>query len=150
MNQSAEKIYQIAENRRRELALSYAGALTPPESAALLAAADAVLVDVRTLPELVYVGRVPAAAAVEWQQYPDMTINPNFIEQLRQVANPDSPVFFICRSGGRSHYAAAAAAAAGYRRAFNILQGFEGDINNEGRRGQINGWRFHGLDWEQS
>ena len=150
MNQSAEKIYQVAEKRRRELALSYAGALTPPESAALLtAAADAVLVDVRTLPELVYVGRVPTAAAVEWQQYPDMTINPNFIAQLRQVANPDSPTLFICRSGGRSHYAAAAAAA-GYMRAFNILQGFEGDINNEGRRGQINGWRFHGLAWEQS
>ena len=89
MNQSAEKIYQVAEKRRRELALSYAGALTPPESAALLtAAADAVLVDVRTLPELVYVGRVPTAAAVEWQQYPDMTINPEFYSAITASRQP--------------------------------------------------------------
>ena len=147
----SKEIYQIADQRRQDLGLSYAGALMPLEAAGLLAAVSGgALVDVRTHPELVYVGRVPDAGVVEWQQYPEMQINPNFIEQLRQVADADKPVLFLCRSGGRSDYAAAAAAAAGYKQAFNVLQGFEGDINDEGKRGQINGWRFHGLPWEQS
>ena len=64
-------------------------------------------------------------------------------------SDKQSPAF-LCRSGVRSHYAAAAAAAAGWQLAFNILEGFEGDINSDNRRGFRSGWRYRGLPWEQS
>jgi rhodanese-related sulfurtransferase len=56
---------------------------------------------------------------------------------------------FLCRSGGRSHNAAAAAAAAGYAQSFNVLQGFEGDKNDKGQRNTVGGWRAAGLPWVQ-
>ena len=151
MNDEAASIMAQAQTRKNENDLPYAGALTPKESAALLAAdTNARLVDVRTAPELSYVGRVPGAAAVEWQSWPDMSINANFLEELEKVADKESPVLFLCRSGVRSHHAAAAAAQAGWRAAINVLEGFEGGINEDGKRGFNGGWRFHGLPWRQS
>ena len=54
---------------------------------------------------------------------------------------------FICRSGGRSHQAAAAASAAGYTESFNVLEGFEGEVDPQGHRGTVGGWRKAGLPW---
>ena len=151
MTTDSAQIISHAAKRKSEMDLQYAGALLPTEAAALLAAdSNAKLVDVRTTPELVYVGRVPNAAALEWQSWPDMAQNPHFLASLQQVADKQSPVLFLCRSGVRSHYAAAAAAAAGWQLAFNILEGFEGDINSDNRRGFRSGWRYRGLPWEQS
>lgn len=150
MQSSHSNPLEAAEERRREMNLPYAGSLTPPEACALLRMdPSAALVDVRTVPELLYVGRPPEAAHVEWQVFPDMTINERFCEQLAEEIAPGSAVLFLCRSGVRSHHAATAAAAAGWK-AFNVLEGFEGDLDGEGRRGNMNGWRFHGLPWTQS
>ena len=33
--------------------------------------------------------------------------------------------------------------------AYNILEGFEGDPDENGQRGQRGGWRFRGLPWRQ-
>jgi len=57
---------------------------------------------------------------------------------------------FLCRSGGRSHETAAAAAQAGYRDAYNVLEGFEGDRDAGGHRNTTGGWRKRGLPWSQS
>ncbi len=61
-----------------------------------------------------------------------------------------APVLFICRSGGRSHNAALLATQAGYADAYNVLEGFEGDRNDEGHRNTVGGWRAAGLPWTQS
>jgi len=61
-----------------------------------------------------------------------------------------APVLFICRSGGRSHNAALTAARSGYADAYNVLEGFEGDRNQEGHRNTVGGWRAAGLPWTQS
>ncbi|MBE8158344.1 MAG: rhodanese-like domain-containing protein [Betaproteobacteria bacterium] len=151
MSESSEQCLAAAAARGAEADLPYAGALTPPEAHAVLRAdTRAALVDVRTAPELLYVGRVHESVHVEWQIFPDMAVNPNFCEMLAAHADKTRPLLFMCRSGVRSHHAAAAAAAAGYRAAYNVLEGFEGDLDGNGRRGRVNGWRFHGLPWVQS
>ncbi|HEU4646954.1 MAG TPA: rhodanese-like domain-containing protein [Burkholderiales bacterium] len=143
-----EAIRQRASQRARELQLPYAGALTPAEAHALLQA-GAKLVDVRTKPELMYVGRVPGSVLVEWQTYPGNAPNPGFVAQLAAAVEPGDTLMFLCRSGVRSHAAAAAAAEAGWRDSYNILEGFEGDRDPAQQRGNLNGWRKAGLPWVQ-
>jgi rhodanese-related sulfurtransferase len=57
-------------------------------------------------------------------------------------------VYFICRSGVRSRHAAEAATAAGLGPAYNVLDGFEGQLDRERHRG-IGGWKADGLPWVQ-
>ncbi len=142
-------IKNIARQRAGELKLPYAGALLPPEANALMQA-GARLVDVRTQAELEWVGRVPGALTIEWNTWPGNTPNPAFIAQLEAQVSKETPLMFLCRSGGRSHGAAAAATQAGYREAYNVLQGFEGDKGPDGHRNTLGGWRLAGLPWVQS
>ena len=144
-----EKITRAAAERGQRKGLPYAGALTPAEAHALMQAGAAALVDVRTEPELAYVGSVPDSIDVEWQVYPGRP-NPDFLAQLASAVPKEKPVMFLCRSGVRSHAAAAAAAKAGWKEAFNVLEGFEGDKDANGHRGKLGGWRKAGLPWIQS
>ena len=146
---SPEAILERARSRGRELGLPYAGAVTPEEAWALHRAGAAQLVDVRTAAEWEYVGRVPNTRLVEWRRFGEKQPNGEFLEQLADVAERDVPVMVLCRSAARSHNAAAAATQAGYKMALNILEGFEGDLDAEGHRGNKSGWRFHGLPWIQ-
>jgi rhodanese-related sulfurtransferase len=141
-----------AKARSAEKKLPYAGALLPSEAHALLRAdTSARLVDVRTEAELAWVGRVPDAITVEWNSWPEGEKNPHFIEQLKNELPPGtSPVLFMCRSGARSHNAATAATQAGYTNSFNVLEGFEGDRDDNGHRNTVGGWRAAGLPWIQS
>lgn len=143
-----ESIKKIARQRAIELKLPYAGALLPQEANALLDS-GAKLVDIRTKAELEWVGRVPGSAAVEWNSWPGGKPNPDFISQLERQVGKQTPVMFLCRSGGRSHNAATAAAKAGYAEAYNVLEGFEGDKDSEGHRNSSGGWRVAGLPWVQ-
>jgi rhodanese-related sulfurtransferase len=144
-----ETIRAIARERGLALKLPYAGALTPAEAHALLQA-GAKLVDVRTQAELYWVGRAPGSVYVEWNGYPGGTLNPDFLAQLAGVAIKAEPVMFLCRSGGRSHFAAILATQAGYAECYNVLEGFEGDKDARGQRNTVNGWRKAGLPWAQS
>ena len=81
----------------------------------------------RTKPELLYVGKVPGSVAVEWQTYPGSRENPEFLAELAAAVPKDTPVMFLCRSGARSNAAAEAATRAGWKEAYNVLEGFEGD-----------------------
>ena len=141
-------IKQAAAERGRKIGLKYAGALLPAEAHALMQA-GAKLVDVRTEPELAYVGSIPGSIAIEWQIYPGRS-NPDFLSQLAEAVAKDVPVMFICRSGARSHGAADAAMRAGWRETYNVLEGFEGDKDREQHRNSIGGWRKAGLPWVQS
>lgn len=152
MNKHAE-IIAIAQKRAAEKNLPYAGALTPQEAFEVLQDnSQALLVDVRTKAELELVGRVPGALNVEWAFYPGMVANENFTEQLTAELNnrnisKDSVLIFLCRTGGRSHNAAAVAASLGYAQAYNTLEGFEGEANHDKQRTMINGWKHAGLPW---
>lgn len=137
-----------AAGRARQLGLPYAGALLPAEAFALMRA-GAKLVDVRTKPELVYVGRVPDSVFVEWQTYPGNAQNPNFLDELARSVAPGDTLMFLCRSGARSHWAAAAATQAGWRDSYNVLEGFEGDRDAAQHRNTVGGWRKAGLPWVQ-
>ena len=144
-----DDIKRAAAERARQMGLKYAGALLPAEAHRLMQG-GARLIDVRTRPELAYVGRIPGAAAVEWQTWPGNQPNPQFIEELAALADKHEPVMFICRSGARSHAAAEAALQAGWREAYNVLEGFEGDKDGEQHRNTKNGWRKAGLPWIQT
>ena len=144
-------IMQAARERADDLDLPYSGAVTPSEAWTLAQHLPNVkIVDVRTHPEWQFVGVVPNAELIEWKRYPRMERNEDFLARLRQAVDPESVVLFLCRSGVRSHDAAAYAAANGYAESFNILEGFEGSLDGAQHRGQINGWKAHGLPWVQS
>ena len=144
----AEEIRSKAAERGRQMNLPYAGALLPQEAHALMKS-GAKLVDVRTRAELDWVGRVPGALPVEWNGYPGGRMNPDFLGQLAESTEKDEPVMFLCRSGNRSHYAAAAATQAGWSECYNILEGFEGDRDASHHRSSVNGWKHAGLPWVQ-
>ena len=145
---SIEAIKQAARERARRMNLTYAGALLPGEAFTLMQTQTR-LVDVRTHAELHWVGRVPGALPVEWNSYPGSKLNPDFLAELEELVDKDAPVMFLCRSGGRSHEAAAAATAAGWRECYNVLEGFEGDKDAQQHRNSVGGWRVAGLPWIQ-
>lgn len=138
--------------------MSYAGDVSPTHAFEVLSRdPDAVLVDVRTRPELAYVGYADLSSIskrlipVEWQTFPSGAQNANFVAELEAIGVPrDAPVFFICRSGSRSRFAAVAATAAGYDAAYNVAHGFEGPVDQRGHRGTAAGWKAEGLPWRQS
>ncbi len=129
--------------------------------AELARSANAILVDVRTIPEWNFVG-IPdlsslnkTVALIEWQSYPAMTVNANFLAMLDEAVTArglgkDAPVYFICRSGARSKAAATAAIAGGYTTSFNVAGGFEGPLDADRHRGTCGGWKAAGLPWIQS
>ena len=144
------EILGVARQRGEALGLPYAGALTVLEAARLLQLAPgAKLVDVRTRAEWDWVGRVPDAVEIEWNQYPGGVRNPHFLAELKRQVDPEAMVMFLCRSGARSDGAARLATEAGYSACYNILEGFEGDKDANGHRNTVGGWRKAGLPWIQ-
>lgn len=142
-------ILRLAQTRSEKLQLPYSGALTPRESGELLnLAPGARLVDVRTRAEWDWVGRIPGAVEIEWVSYPGNQKNEHFLAQLKQQVDHEALLMFICRSGVRSHNAAALACAAGFSACYNVLEGFEGDKDANGQRGKTGGWRHAGLPWQ--
>jgi rhodanese-related sulfurtransferase len=138
--------------------VSYAGDITPEEAWKILSDnPDAVLVDCRTdaewkfvgVPDLSELGR--QAVLIEWNRY-DGTRNTDFVGDLTAAgieAGTERPVVFLCRSGNRSIGAAEAATSAGIGPSYNILDGFEGNLDGQRHRGGT-GWRAIGLPWVQS
>ena len=149
LDELPETILSRAAVRAREQGLPYAGLVTPVEAYALMLAKVATLVDVRTRFEHEYVGRVPDTPLIEWKTLGASGPNPHFVEQFDALPDKRENVLFLCRSGVRSHAAAVAVTAAGHAHAFNILEGFEGDLDADGHRGAT-GWRHAGLPWVQS
>jgi rhodanese-related sulfurtransferase len=143
------EILQKAKERGMANNLPYAGALTPGEANQILQlAGNAKLVDVRSRAELELVGRIPFANHIEWAFYPGMVTNQDFAKQLAMQLDKESVVIFMCRTGGRSHYAATMAAQLGFTEAYNMLEGFEGDATPATKqRCKINGWKVADLPW---
>ena len=144
------EILDRAAERGRAQGIPYAGAVTPVEAWQLHQAGAAAIVDVRTRPEWEFVGRVPDSLLIEWRRHGETGPNAGFLAELAARCDRGATLLFLCRSAVRSHHAAEAAARAGFRHAFNVLEGFEGDPDARGQRGHLGGWRKAGLPWEQS
>lgn len=129
-------------------ATGYAGDIPAELAAQWWTAGEAVLVDVRTDAEREWVGHVPGAVAVAWKQWPGMAMNAGFDEALKAAVPDGRKVLLLCRSGVRSVAAARRATELGLK-AYNILEGFEGDADENGQRGRRGGWRLRGLPWKQ-
>jgi sulfur dioxygenase len=125
-------------------AVGYAGNVEPRLACEWWQKGDAVLVDVRTDAEREWVGFVPGAVPLPWKQWPGMVLNEGFDEGLKAAVPPGKKALFFCRSGVRSMHAARRATGLGIE-SYNILEGFEGDPDENGQRGKRGGWRFHGL-----
>lgn len=138
--------------------MSYAGDITPLQAWKLLSDnPQAVLVDVRTDAEWRFVG-VPDLSSlgrdvvyVEWNKSNGQHNN-NFLAELQDkipsAGEGERPVVFLCRSGNRSIGAAEVATEAGLTPSYNVLDGFEGQLDAHGHRGET-GWRAVGLPWKQ-
>ncbi|HEY4664047.1 MAG TPA: rhodanese-like domain-containing protein [Comamonas sp.] len=127
-------------------AKDYAGDIPAPLAWQWVQNGEAVLIDVRTDAERAWVGQVPGAIAVQWKLWPGMANNPDFDAQLQAAVPAGRKVVLLCRSGVRSVAAATRAAQLGIE-AYNILEGFEGDVDANGHRGNLGGWRKQGLPW---
>lgn len=134
--------------------MSYAGDITPEQAWAILRDdPTARLIDVRTdaewrfvgLPDLSGLGR--EVVCIEWV-HSDGSSNPDFSRELAARVT-SGPAIFLCRSGNRSIPAAEAGTALGLTPSYNVLDGFEGQLDEQAHRGGT-GWRAAGLPWKQS
>jgi rhodanese-related sulfurtransferase len=146
---AASPILEKARQQAVAEQLPYAGSVAPQDAWELFTHGEALIVDVRTAEERKFVGHVPETKHVAWMTGLSLTRNPRFVKELESKAGKDDVVLLLCRSGKRSAAAAEAAAKAGFRNVFNIIEGFEGDLDEQQRRGAFNGWRNAGLPWIQ-
>lgn len=147
---NAEAVLDSVRQQAQAQGLPYAGGVSPATAWALVQGGHALLVDVRTGEERKFVGHVPSSLHVAWATGTSLTRNPRFVKELEtKVGGKDKVVLLICRSGKRSALAAEAAAKAGLTQVFNVLEGFEGELNDHQQRGTQDGWRFRGLPWIQ-
>jgi rhodanese-related sulfurtransferase len=140
-----------AQALARAAGLPYAGGVSPQVAWQLLAGEQVQLVDVRTFEERKFVGHVPGSVHVPWATGTSLTRNPRFVRELeaKLAGGKEAVVLLLCRSGKRSALAAEAATKAGFTTVFNVLEGFEGEIDAQQHRGGSDGWRFHQLPWVQ-
>lgn len=118
----------------------------------------ALLVDVRSSMEYLFVGHPKGAVHIPWMEEPDWTLNPRFVQEVRKLLlggasdsgeSGAAPVVLICRSGKRSLEAGRALLREGIPKVYHIGEGFEGDLDDKHHRSTKGGWRFRGLPWEQ-
>ena len=120
------------------------------------------ILDVRTPEEWVFTGHPPMATLVPFaflayvwdekkQGFP-WSMNPDFVALVKERFSEDDTLLVTCRSGGRGAMAVNMLAAAGFTKAYNILDGLEGDKVHDpdsvfdGMR-RKNGWQMSGLPW---
>ena len=138
-----------ARSKAAAVNLPYAGGVPPLDAWALIEAGLAQLIDVRSAEERKFVGHVPGSTHVAWATGTSLTRNPRFVRELEAKLKKNEVGLLLCRSGKRSALAAEAAAKAGFTSVFNVLEGFEGELDDAQQRGKGDGWRFHGLPWVQ-
>ncbi|MBK6973701.1 MAG: hypothetical protein IPH26_12425 [Sterolibacteriaceae bacterium] len=84
----------------------------------------------------------------ERQGFPAWIDNDSFLPTVRERLSPDDLILLICRSGKRSHKAPEWLTREGFPNCFNVLEGIEGDRNEQSQR-IVNGWKVRGLPWSQ-
>jgi rhodanese-related sulfurtransferase len=144
--------------------------LTALEAAAmkLQSPAKVLFIDIRTRAEATYLG-LPTSVdhLVPFLEFPEIwewsddksefiqLSNTHFVQdvekRLAQAGlDKSDAVILICRSGVRSNHASGLLAQYGFKRAYTVVDGFEGDTAKDGeRKGQrvVNGWKNANLPW---
>jgi rhodanese-related sulfurtransferase len=112
------------------------------------------MIDCRTQAEWRFVGTPDLSSlnreliCLEWVSF-DGQSNSQFSAQIEQHLDKDTPIYILCRSGVRSAAACEALVAAGFTTLFNVAGGFEGNHDEAGHRGTIEGWKADKLPWRQ-
>ncbi len=134
--------------------------LMPKEAFDLIASNPrAVFVDVRSSMEFLFVGHPKGAIHIPWIDEPDWDVNPNFVRQIKELmlggiiddeqTGGCAPIILICRSGKRSVEAGQLLIKSGFHDVYNVLEGFEGELDDNHHRSTLGGWRYEELPWEQ-
>ncbi|MEE9446632.1 MAG: rhodanese-like domain-containing protein [Arenicellales bacterium] len=119
---------------------------------------SALLIDIRSGMEFLFVGHPKGAVNIAWIDEPDWVVNPNFTAEIRKLmlggvsgksSGEGVSIILICRSGKRSMEAGAQLLDDGLQNVYSVEGGFEGDLNDAHQRSVVNGWRFEGLPWAQ-
>ena len=144
--------------------------LTAVEAAALKQAnpQKVLLIDIRTRAEAMYVGMAaPVDYLVPVLDFPEVWEwssdqgeflqqgNPHFVQDIEKRLKlagltKDDVVILLCRSGIRSNSASGLLSVYGFKKAYTVIDGFEGDTAKDGpQKGQrvVNGWKNSGLPW---
>lgn len=117
----------------------------------------AVLIDIRSNMEFLFIGHPVGAISIPWIDEPDWQINPHFAAEVRKTllggilchGDDCAPVILICRSGHRSLDAGELLLKEGFSQVYNVDEGFEGALDDHHHRSTVGGWRYHNLPWEQ-
>jgi rhodanese-related sulfurtransferase len=120
------------------------------------------ILDVRTPAEYFFVGHAPMAVNIPLKLlgnglnpltlHPSMPNNKNFIADVKKKFKKTDTILVMCRSGSRSTAAVNLLAREGFKKVYNIIDGFEGDALKDpdsyqnGKR-IINGWKNSGAPW---
>lgn len=141
--------------------------LHPKEAYAIMTGPEAgntLFVDIRTPQEAMFVGMASAVDVnIPFLVLPDspeynadkktyqLVANKFFVVQIEERLaakglTKNDRIILMCRSGDRSGPAANLLAKNGFKNVYSVVEGFEGDLNSEGRR-QVNGWKNDGLPW---
>jgi len=117
---------------------------------------QALFVDVRSKAEYKYVGFPENSILIPWIDDPDWEPNPEaFSDAVMQELDgrenlSDTEIILICRSGFRSNEALKCLENKGFTQVSHVASGFEGDLDENDHRGNLNGWRHDGMPWSQS
>ncbi len=118
----------------------------------------AILIDIRSSMEYLFVGHPKGAIHIPWIDEPEWEVNPDFARSIRELmlggvidssGSGSAPIILICRSGKRSLEAGLLLLEAGITDVSHIEEGFEGELDDDHHRSTSGGWRFRGLPWEQ-
>ncbi len=116
---------------------------------------NSILIDVRCEAENKFVGRPVECIFVPWLDDPDWEPNEDeFIAAIKRFIGDknnflEREIILICRSGYRSNDAGKCLIEYGFTNVAHIVSGFEGDLDENDQRGNLNGWRHNGMPWLQ-
>ena len=142
----------------KQLELEKLNHLSPQQAADILQEiSSALLIDIRSNMEFLFVGHPKGALHVPWIDEPDWCVNPDFEKEIRQLmlggicdqGESAPPIILICRSGKRSVDAGNVLLKAGFHNVCHVTEGFEGERDTDYHRSTVGGWRYRGLPWEQ-
>ncbi|MDP3424103.1 MAG: rhodanese-like domain-containing protein [Burkholderiaceae bacterium] len=157
---------QVPDDKRSATGLH----LTAVEAAAMKRAdpAKVLFIDVRSRAEAMLLG-MPTLAdhlvplldfSAPWEWSADQgeylqQANPRFVQDVEQRLTKagltkNDPVILLCRSGTRSNSAAGLLSLYGFKKAYTVIDGYEGDLATSGpQAGQrsVNGWKNAKLPW---
>ncbi|MBA5248000.1 MAG: rhodanese-like domain-containing protein [Gammaproteobacteria bacterium] len=112
---------------------------------------NAVFIDVRCEAENKFVGRALDCILIPWLGEPEWEVDEaQFIAAFARFGiDKKTEVILICRSGYRSNDAGKCLIKHGFTNVAHVVSGFEGDLDENNQRGNLNGWRYDGMSWEQ-